>query len=119
VLDLRRLCAQAGGADAADADGDRVITAADVGLALDALLRRPALVHCPDVLVRGGWFVVRGLFAPDRAATAVLGGRSLVLGTATPRELTFRVEAGHVAGPQELTVTADGRIVVARAVVVQ
>ena len=120
VFDLRRIAASLGAASgAADGDGDGVWTAADLDLAQAALLGRARLRQVPALATRGSWLTVRGTFPAGAIVDAVLGGRSLLAGRATPREATFFVDASQPLGTQLLQVAVAGRVVAAQDVAVQ
>lgn len=120
VFDLRRLCVRLGEADSViDTDGDGLLTSNDVDFARGLLLGRSTFVAGPLTVARGPWFTVQGLFPVDGTVEATLGGRSLVVGRLTPRELTLRVDPNQATGLQELRLVIDGELVTARTVQVQ
>lgn len=110
VVDLRRIVSRLGGADPADADGDGILTPADARAVVQAVLGRGTVFSAPSQVARGGWLRLACLLPGDGAVNAVLGGRTLVLGRATPRELTLRVDADQPLGVQELVITHGGRV---------
>ena len=119
VADLRLQLARLGTTDRViDCDGDAQLTPTDVALSRDAVLGRPSLVTIP-ALVRSSWITLRGVFPRDRSLQASLGGRSLAQGALTPREITLRIEGSQPAGTQDLVVSLDGRVIIARPVLVQ
>lgn len=119
VFDLRRLCSRLGESERSfDADGDGMLTAADVSLARQSLLGQPVVLEAPVQLPRGEWSSLRGVFPEGVPIEVALGGRAPLLGTRTPRELTLRVDANQPSGPQELRVSVDGRLLFVRTVTV-
>lgn len=119
VFDVRRLLSQLGaGAAAIDCDGDQVVTMADVGMTRNAVLGRPSLIAGPAVVAAGQWFTVRGVFGAG-VLEATLGGRVLVPGRVTPREITLRVDAAQPKGTHDLVVLLGGRQVFLGPVLVQ
>jgi hypothetical protein len=120
VVDVRRQLAALGSIErAADVDGDGQVTPVDVAATRAAVLGRPLVLAVPAQLTRGSWITLRGLLPELGALQASLGGRSMLVGTATPREVTLRVDAAQPVGPQDLIVTLGGRTLVARLVDVQ
>jgi len=120
VFDLRRLCTQLGAPGLLhDVDGDGVATTDDVDYARAAMVGRPTLLGLPLAIARGGWFTLSGLFPAGGLVEATLGGRSLLLGRVTPREITLRVDPNQAPGMQGFTLAIDGRIVAVRPVQVQ
>ncbi|MEO6597554.1 MAG: hypothetical protein ABIP94_22655, partial [Planctomycetota bacterium] len=120
VFDVRLQLAHIGTQDrAVDSDGDGVLTAADVQLTRDAVLGRATMVARPEFVQRGTWLTLRGVFPVERALQASLGGTSLVVGRATPREITVRIEATQPIGTQDLVVSLDGKVLLARSIAVQ
>lgn len=119
VVDVRRQLALLGtNQPAIDCDGDGQVTPIDIAATRDAVLGRTTVFAVPGAVARGTWITIRGLF-PERAMQASLGGRVLVVGCVTPRELTLFVAADQVVGTQELVLSAAGRAVVATLVDVQ
>ena len=120
VFDLRRMCVRLGAFDPlVDADGDQRITLADVAITHNAVLGIPSLVHAPAVAPRAAWLTIHGVFPVSGSIDASLGGRSLLLGCLSPRELTLFVDATQSTGTQDLIVYVDGKVVVAGQVLVQ
>lgn len=112
VVDVRRQVSQLGAVDrAVDADGDGIITPADVDATREALLGRAVVFGAPAALVRGGFCTLRGSFPAGIAVQATLGGLALPIGTVTPREAIVFVPTDHPSGLQELRVLAGGRVV--------
>lgn len=110
VVDLRRIVSSLGSVDQADADGDGMWTPADSTAVMGAVLGRGTVFSAPTQVARGGWLRLGCLLPRSASVQAVLGGRTLVLGRATPRELTLRVEANQPQGVQELVITHGGRV---------
>jgi hypothetical protein len=120
VVDVRRMLAAVGTVEvAADIDGDALLTPTDLALTQAAVLGRASVFGVPLQWQRDRWQTLRGIWPERRVISAQLGGRSLLVGTDTPRELTLRVDAQQPVGPQELIVTSGGRVLVSRIVDVQ
>ncbi len=119
IVDTRLLLARLGtAATAIDCDGDLMITGTDVALTREATLGRPALISGPATVMPGAWFTLRGVFGSG-LLDATLGGRALVRGRVTTREITLRVDAAQAKGIQELSVLLGGRRVFLGPVLVQ
>lgn len=116
VVDVRGLVNTLGPvASPADVDGDGALTAVDLRATCDALIGRATVFGAPAQIARGDYLRVPVLL-PDRVgaaglARASLGGRSLTLGRAMPRELSLRVPADQATGLQELVVRFAGEVV--------
>jgi hypothetical protein len=120
VADQRLIVTRLGTNDArVDVDGDGVLTPIDARAVEQVLLGRATLFGVPAQLARGEWLRLPAMLPDGAVAQAVLGGRVLALGRATPRELSLRIEAAHPTGLQELTITVGGRVVHAGIVDVQ
>ena len=120
IFDLRALLSLLGDvAPGIDVDGDGVLTSADVALMREVVLGRPVLVAAPTAVSPGQWFTLRGAFAVGELLEATLGGRSLLPGRVTPREITLRVPAESSLGTQTLQVLLGGRTVVSVPLLVQ
>jgi len=119
IFDLRLLLGRLGtAAQAIDCDGDQVVTMTDVTLTRDAVLGRPGLVGAPTAMTAGAWSTLRGVFGPG-LLEATLGGRALVPGRVTTREITLRVDDAQSKGIQDLSVLLGGRRVFLGPVLVQ
>lgn len=120
VLDMRRICSHLGEGDRlVDADGDRVLSNADLVLLRDAVLGRASIVGVPTILPRDTWVAMSGVFPSADSIDVTLGGRSLRLGCLTSRSLSVFVPANQTQGPQALTVAVGGRSIATRTVTVQ
>ncbi|MCR9247830.1 MAG: hypothetical protein NXI31_22610 [bacterium] len=120
VLDLRSMCSRLGTtAGLVDTDGDQVISLADVDATREVVLGRATVTSVPGAATRGEWLALGGVFPRNATVEAVLGGRALPIGCATPGQLTMRVDPALPAGPHNLLVTVGGDTVVAATVIVQ
>ncbi len=112
VVDVRRLLNAVGDVDlASDADGDGTITSEDIEATRCAILGRGSGFSAPATVARGGWLPVRALLPDLSLLQASLGGFSLAVGRATPRQLTLRIPSNHPTGLQELVVSRAGRVI--------
>jgi hypothetical protein len=120
VFDVRQQVVSLGAEErAADVDGDGRLTPVDLAATREAVLGRAAVIAVPTQVARGGWLTLRALLPQRGVVQASLGGRSLTVGTMTPRELSLRVDGAQPLGPQDLIVTLGGRQLVAQIVDVQ
>ncbi len=114
VVDVRRLLNAVGDLDlASDADGDGTITSVDIEATRSAILGRASGFSAPVQVAAGAWLPVRALLPKLTLLQASLGGFSLQVGRATPRQLTLRVPANHPSGLQELVVSRAGQVIFA------
>lgn len=111
VVDLRRAIVEPGLASPADIDGDGLLSAIDVFVLRQALLGRASVLQQSDDVARGAVLQLAGVFPVLESVQAALGGRTLLLGRATLRQLTFLVDATQPLGTQELVVTVAGKVV--------
>ena len=112
VVDLRRMLHVLGSTDAeADVDGDGVLTLVDVDALRDALLGRGTVFTAPAQGARGGFLLLPCLLPIEGGLVqASLGGRTLTVGRAAPRQLSLRVEPDQAVGLHELVVTQGGKV---------
>ncbi|MFN3243972.1 MAG: hypothetical protein ACE37K_20870 [Planctomycetota bacterium] len=114
VIDLRRLVNSVGSGDGeTDVDGDGVITTIDVAATRQAILGRGSGFAAPTQVARDEWLRVDVLLPKLDGLQASLGGRSLLVGRATPREITARVPADQALGLQELVISRAGQVIFA------
>lgn len=114
VIDVRRLVNAVGSSDLkTDVDGDGVITPIDVAATKQAILGRGSGFAAPSQTDRGVWLRVDVLLPKLDGLQASLGGRSLEIGRATPREVSVRVPSDQAVGLQELVFSRTGQVIFA------
>lgn len=111
VVDLRRAIVEPGSVSLADIDGDGLLSAIDAFALRQALLGRASVLQQTEGVARGGVLEFTGIFPVLESVQAALGGRALLLGRATPRQLTFVVDGAQPPGTQELVVTIAGKTI--------